>query len=534
MNSPWMARRSPLWLLAAALLVAFAIAGASAARAVAAAPYLYWTSSNDTVGRVEVDGGNPEPGFVTGADGPKGPSVTGTHLYWAETGTDSVARVTRDGTIPQLDLVTGATDVDATAVDAGYVYWDSQIPWGTLGRAELDGSDATNNWYGGPADVTSLARLGDRLFFASDGDRIGYLSESSGHSHLVTGIAPQEIAATNRYLYWTDPAAGAIGRANLDGSGVDNRFIEDLGEPTGITTDGTHLYWGDRATDTIGRANLDGSAVRADWIDSIADPTGLAISVPVLSASTDSFAFGDQAVGSIGAPQRVTFQNRGENVLLPSGVRTANRQWWAENASDFLVSYDGCTGIALAPGARCTVEARFAPSATGARSAELHLTSNALPQSPAVVALTGTGVTPPPPERGEQGPIGPHGEHGERGEPGVRGEQGTIGPAGSAGAQGPQGAAGSVLVRCAIVRARARRAAARTRCTVAVVNGTGSARVQARLASTRGKVVARANGKLRRGRGTLTLTSGRKLGAGRYLLTVASGGERTTRSITLR
>lgn len=543
-----MKRRSPRRLVASALLLATAFAGSSAASAVAAEPQLYWTSSNDSVGRVEVDGDDLDPDFVTGADDPAGPSVTGSHLYWAERGTDSVARVALDGRSPELTLVTGASDLQATAVDPGHVYWNTDRPFYAVGRAELDGSNATQSYYGGPADVTSLAKLGDAVYFASDGDRIGWFSPSGGSSHLVPGIGAETIAVTDRHLYWTDPSAGTIGRANLDGRGVDEDFVDGLGEPAGVATDGTHLYWGDRDSDTIGRANLDGSAVDTDWIDGVVDPTGLAISTPSLSATTPSLSFGQQAVGTTGTPQSVTFENTSEVALQPTGVAKVARMWLAEDVDDFAIASDGCTGRVLAAGDTCTVEVRFAPTATGNRAAELHLTSNAWPQSPTVVALSGTGVTPEEPTQPEGHVVESH-----RVAPAAPGGPRVGAPSGSraavvpaavvpvktAGAPRPRSAAGDVRVRCADVQKRSGGAhgAARTRCEVTLRGVTASgakpqAKLQARLTSARGKVVARAGGRLRSG--GLTLTADRRLGAGRYVLTVTVGGERTTRTITLR
>jgi hypothetical protein len=61
----------------------------------------------------------------------------------------------------------------------------------------------------------------------------------------------------------------AIGRANLDGTSVDQSFIEVQADA--LAADATHIYWVHRAADTIGRANADGTGVDEDFIDAEAD-----------------------------------------------------------------------------------------------------------------------------------------------------------------------------------------------------------------------------------------------------------------------
>ena len=52
-------------------------------------------------------------------------------------------------------------------------------------------------------------------------------------------------ARADAYVYWTDGAKDTIGRANLDGTGVDRSFIRGLVHPAAMAVDTTHgyLYW---------------------------------------------------------------------------------------------------------------------------------------------------------------------------------------------------------------------------------------------------------------------------------------------------
>jgi virginiamycin B lyase len=80
------------------------------------------------------------------------------------------------------------------------------------------------------------------------------------------------------YVYWGDPHAGTIGRANNDGSGATDSFINAGGEPVAVAVNATHIYWADEAGGTIGRANIDGSEVEPDFITGIKEPHGVALS----------------------------------------------------------------------------------------------------------------------------------------------------------------------------------------------------------------------------------------------------------------
>jgi virginiamycin B lyase len=81
----------------------------------------------------------------------------------------------------------------------------------------------------------------------------------------LAALALALAARADAYVYWTIPG-GPIGRANLDGSGVNQNFITDDGSPYGVAVDGDHIYWTDPFASTIKRANLDGSDVNGRFI----------------------------------------------------------------------------------------------------------------------------------------------------------------------------------------------------------------------------------------------------------------------------
>jgi virginiamycin B lyase len=75
------------------------------------------------------------------------------------------------------------------------------------------------------------------------------------------------LAVNSRYIYWSDETAGTIGRANLDGTDVNQQFITGASFPEGgLTVDSRYIYWVSHNSSMIGRANLDGTDVNQSFI----------------------------------------------------------------------------------------------------------------------------------------------------------------------------------------------------------------------------------------------------------------------------
>jgi hypothetical protein len=127
----------------------------------------------------------------------------------------------------------------------------------------------------------------------------------------------------------------------------------------------------------------------------LASPPPLPPPAPAASLSGD-IAYGEQEVGTQSAARTVTLTNDGNADLAVSRVAVTGA-----NAGDFTIGANTCattTGasVTVAPSGTCTVDVRFAPTATGARSGSLTFTDNAA-GSPRSVSLSGTGIAPPPP-----------------------------------------------------------------------------------------------------------------------------------------
>jgi hypothetical protein len=158
---------------------------------------------------------------------------------------------------------------------------------GTIGRANLDGSDA---------DPDFIADAGNNpLGLAADGSHVYWVNANGSSTEAIaranldgSGVEPNfislpsssslcDVAVDGSHVYWSDEAGEAIGRANLDGSGVEEKFIA-AEAPCELALDGAHIYWAGQANNAIGRADLDGSGVEQSLIPSApgAYPIGVA------------------------------------------------------------------------------------------------------------------------------------------------------------------------------------------------------------------------------------------------------------------
>jgi Abnormal spindle-like microcephaly-assoc'd, ASPM-SPD-2-Hydin len=114
---------------------------------------------------------------------------------------------------------------------------------------------------------------------------------------------------------------------------------------------------------------------------------------PVVTLTPTSLGFGNVTVRVQSAAQTISVKNTG---TAPLNVTAVTRNGAA--AADYLVTTataTPCVGVSVVPGATCTIQVRFSPSAIGLRSASLTLTHNPAGASQATsssVPLSGTGL----------------------------------------------------------------------------------------------------------------------------------------------
>jgi hypothetical protein len=183
---------------------------------------------------------------------------------------------------------------------------------------------------------------------------------SSGHVGRARGGVLAALCATavglafapsaQAFVYWsnigTKPGEQTVGRANLDGSNAQLRFIPKgfAGAPGSVAVSADHIYWSDSAGGMIGRANLDGTGVRKSFmVTGAVHVSDLAISggkIYWLASNTVNY----HGVGSIGRasldgssiePAFITAPGGGTGYI---GV-DATHLYWVEAQSQALPLY---------------------------------------------------------------------------------------------------------------------------------------------------------------------------------------------------
>ncbi|MBA3913526.1 MAG: choice-of-anchor D domain-containing protein, partial [Acidobacteriales bacterium] len=114
--------------------------------------------------------------------------------------------------------------------------------------------------------------------------------------------------------------------------------------------------------------------------------TGTGVTAAGVTLSSSAVTFPSTDVNSVSAAIPVTLTNNGSGALTIVSILVNGT-----NASNF--SQTNTCGTVVAAGASCVINATFAPTATGARSASITVTDNASPATQ-TITLAGTGVTP--------------------------------------------------------------------------------------------------------------------------------------------
>ena len=87
----------------------------------------------------------------------------------------------------------------------------------------------------------------------------------------VAGGFPNGVAVYGDFVYWTVPDANAIGRAGMNGTGVDQTFITGLQGVQGVAVNSAGIFWTNTDTGSIGRANLDGTGINQNFRPPVLD-----------------------------------------------------------------------------------------------------------------------------------------------------------------------------------------------------------------------------------------------------------------------
>ena len=324
----------------------------------------------------------------------------------------SLAACQKKGTFVLLDFTSGpAASVHSIRCDLGlagknatalFTSKDGGFVFPTSGSLQLESGAGTLSVScearaadGGPVGTVSgtIEVVRDRsvtldLAFTSasdmgtDGGSGVFVIAPASHDYgvVVTGLSSPVFSytvsngtgATSSALAVTLDGADAADFA-VDGSGCQGKT---LAPGATCTVTATFAPRASTAIDTKTAALHVGTATAA--------LSGTAAAPGALLFSETMHDLGGALVGSTGPDATFTLSNPGGVPTSPITVSLSGN-----DATQFVVTADGCTGQSLASGATCTVKAHLAPTARGALTATL--SASAATGGTAVVFLTGAG-----------------------------------------------------------------------------------------------------------------------------------------------
>jgi virginiamycin B lyase len=233
----------------------------------------------------------------------------------------------------------------------GYVYWTNEQD-GTIGRALPDGSGKNQSFLKTGGQPAAVAVDGTHIYWAhrtGDDESIGRanIDGSGKNPNFIPFLsAPSHVAVDGTHIYWSEASEtcnpaftvcfGSVGRANLDGSGIDYEFINPMGASQGVSVNATHVYFSyDNAAGQglIGRANHNGSGVQQALIAGLVGPSGT-------SLNSTHIYWANQLGTTIG---RANLNGTGVNNNLITGVDVpcatavdAGHLYWTERGRDSI------------------------------------------------------------------------------------------------------------------------------------------------------------------------------------------------------
>jgi virginiamycin B lyase len=246
--------------------------------------HLYWTNGT-WIGRADLSGREVDENLITRAAGiwSTGITVHSGHVFWGNVGGRSFNHIPKhggtietaelDGAEVNREFITGASLPAGVTAAGNYVYWANNLA-GEISRARLNGTAVDRDF------VTTAQKEGPDGVVVGSGHIYWANDYSIGRANLDgTGVNQKFIAVPNgpsgvsglavnsRHIYWTDETAGRIGRANLDGTAVDQRFIAGADFPeVGLVVASRYIYWANNDSHTIARAGLNGTQVNERFI----------------------------------------------------------------------------------------------------------------------------------------------------------------------------------------------------------------------------------------------------------------------------
>jgi virginiamycin B lyase len=245
----------------------------------AASGFIYWgNAQSQSLGRAENDGSGVNSSFIATGPQPAAVAVDSAHIYWANQNGSSIGRANIDGTGVDNSFITGIVEPSGVAVNGSSVYWSTL--GGTIGKADLSGANVKPKFLSGLVEPCGVALDSGHVYWVEiDSGTPAYVSRVGldgsnlqlGYVTIPGSSFPCGVAVNSANIFWSEPGffccGTRIGRASINGSGADPSFIGGASAPCGVALDtSSHLYWANLEAGTIGRANTDGTAVDQSFV----------------------------------------------------------------------------------------------------------------------------------------------------------------------------------------------------------------------------------------------------------------------------
>jgi Low-density lipoprotein receptor repeat class B len=158
------------------------------------------------------------------------------------------------------------------------------------------------------------------------------LDGTSVNQNFIVGAShPNGIAVDGGHLYWANQSSNSIAQSSVDGSTVDPSFIGGATSPNAVAVDAGYVFWANFAgPNTIGRANLDGTAANQNFITGAAAPAGLAVNAAYIYWSN----YGADTIGRANLDGTGVDQNFITGASLPAGIAVDSAHvYWVNQAT---------------------------------------------------------------------------------------------------------------------------------------------------------------------------------------------------------
>jgi hypothetical protein len=208
-------------------------------------------------------------------------AVNDSHVYWANPSLGTIGRANLDGSDQNVYFIGGAQNPCGVAVDESHVYW-TNFMGESIGRAKLDGTEVDQSFV--EAERPCGVALNDEFVFWSSKRspvHIGRapISEPAKDERIYEGSSDFDLcglAVAGEHIYWGG-FGDVIGKGKVDGTEVEDDFVSGIESPCGLAITDSYLYWSEGTQDGgIGRVGLDGSNISRGLVAGLDYSCGMA------------------------------------------------------------------------------------------------------------------------------------------------------------------------------------------------------------------------------------------------------------------